>query len=624
MESSLDKISQGSEEKQRFLSEFYLGKAGVEDSGLLSRVARKLNNEEIDHKESRTLVIPFLEDIGVVQLGRSGAFIERHMDRLMTGSGHDNDKELKHILDGLDATADTATTDSHSNIRWKLPEAMQIDMREITKAAVELVMATETTMQGSIVGDDPVSGRSVMMRSGRFGRYMQIGLDAEKNRTTYSIPQWLQNTAPLQDILEFAKLPRAIYIHPVLNLSIIAEVSAAQKQLCVGIEGYPLRIPVPENILVSEITEELAFSLLQDTTAILDSQRILGDWNEEQVLVKQGRFGYYVRCGKLIAGLRKLDHTQVTLEECIEILTTRGKTVGAKKKGKSKKATKIKEKKIAVKKLSGYQVYLMEIMKTGKKMGEAAASWKLLDIKDQEVYKEKASAITPTLNSEPTEVKIKSTVKRLSGYQIFASEAMKNGQKMAQAAAEWKLLDLASQEVFKEKAAAKLLLDSQIDNQARTDDNHEISKSEKDLKSSKKNKIKAKTNPEDKGSKRLFSGYQIFVSEVMKTGLKMAEAVSRWRELPDPDKESFKSRASEINGSQNKIEKSSKKVDKMLGNKSTPIDNIISVKKSSGYQIYVSEIMKNGGKMGDAATSWKALDSKDQEVYKEKAKLSSQ
>ena len=32
--------------------------------------------QEIDHKISRTLVIPFLKDVGVVQLGRSGAFIE--------------------------------------------------------------------------------------------------------------------------------------------------------------------------------------------------------------------------------------------------------------------------------------------------------------------------------------------------------------------------------------------------------------------------------------------------------------------------------------------------------------------------------------------------------------------
>ena len=39
------------------------------------------------------------------------------------------------------------------------------------------------------MGDDPRTGRPVMVRSGRFGRYMQIGLDSEKNKTTHSLPQ---------------------------------------------------------------------------------------------------------------------------------------------------------------------------------------------------------------------------------------------------------------------------------------------------------------------------------------------------------------------------------------------------------------------------------------------------
>ena len=39
------------------------------------------------------------------------------------------------------------------------------------------------------MGDDSLTGRPVMIRSGRFGRYVQIGLDAEKNKTTHSLPQ---------------------------------------------------------------------------------------------------------------------------------------------------------------------------------------------------------------------------------------------------------------------------------------------------------------------------------------------------------------------------------------------------------------------------------------------------
>ena len=47
---------------------------------------------------------------------------------------------------------------------------------------------------GTAMGDDPRTGRPVMVRSGRFGRYMQIGLDSEKNKTTHSLPQVINLT----------------------------------------------------------------------------------------------------------------------------------------------------------------------------------------------------------------------------------------------------------------------------------------------------------------------------------------------------------------------------------------------------------------------------------------------
>ena len=97
MESSLDQIARGQKDKLGFLSAFYLGdgtgegvgeKASGEGSavgsgvgtglGLLPAVERKLSTAQIDHKESRTLVVPFLSELGVLQLGRSGAFIESH------------------------------------------------------------------------------------------------------------------------------------------------------------------------------------------------------------------------------------------------------------------------------------------------------------------------------------------------------------------------------------------------------------------------------------------------------------------------------------------------------------------------------------------------------------------
>ena len=110
--------------------------------------------------------------------------------------------------------------------------------------------------------------------------------------------------------------------------------------------------------------------------------------------MKQGRFGYYVRCGKLIAGLRKIDPSTVSLEDAIEMLITRGKPVGSKKKKTKKAAPKVKVAKTsAPRKQSGYQVYVAEVMKGGMKMGEAAATWKTMAAEEQQKYKDSAASI---------------------------------------------------------------------------------------------------------------------------------------------------------------------------------------------------------------------------------------
>ena len=64
MEDSLDKIARGEKDKLSFLSDFYLGEPSKQQDGLLARVAQKLERQEIDHKESRTLEVPFLSDLG--------------------------------------------------------------------------------------------------------------------------------------------------------------------------------------------------------------------------------------------------------------------------------------------------------------------------------------------------------------------------------------------------------------------------------------------------------------------------------------------------------------------------------------------------------------------------------
>ena len=183
-----------------------------------------------------------------------------------------------------------------------------------------------------------------MQKSGRFGKYLQVGnASTDSDVKFYSLPKWLSDE-PLafEDALDFTRLPKAIAIHRELNLSIIVDITRGE--ICVGVQGFPLRIPVPEGLLLRQVTEKLAMELLPDAASIAASQRNLGMLGDEVVSIRKGRFGPYICCGKRICGLRKggPDEATITLDEAVELLKTKGKTIGAKDtKTTTKKAAEV-------------------------------------------------------------------------------------------------------------------------------------------------------------------------------------------------------------------------------------------------------------------------------------------
>ena len=88
-----------------------------------------------------------------------------------------------------------------------------------------------------------------------------------------------------------------------------------------------------------------------------------------------------------------MEPSKVSYEDAIEILETRGKLVGSKKKGKKEKKPKTAT---ASKKgtKTGYQVFVAELMKQGSTMGEAASAWKNLDVAQQQEFKDKAALLS--------------------------------------------------------------------------------------------------------------------------------------------------------------------------------------------------------------------------------------
>ena len=379
MEDSLDAIAHGAKDKLDILNQFYLNDNPSAKSGLLHRVQHKIQNQAIDQKSSRILDIPFLKGIGRLQINRSGAYVESFN---LTESGSDNAKQY----------------------RWKLSDEMNNDIREITTDSIKELMTTRSSMQGNSLGAHPNLNKQMVVRSGRYGTYLQIGDDTDKNKSTHSLPAWLDSAScTIDDALQFASLPLSIGNHPDLNEPIVLEVSS--RKLCASIPTYSVRLPLPDHTYINDVTVDVALQYLPTTEEIMRSQRLLGEdehRDNAKVWLKKGRFGYYVRCEDTIAGIdayckqQRIDPFDIDLSMALNILHSRGKQLGSKKNKTTKKSTKKEKEKGAdtPKKLNAYQLYVKEATGNGKSLKDAAASWKLLDEPEKAAYQEKAVALT--------------------------------------------------------------------------------------------------------------------------------------------------------------------------------------------------------------------------------------
>ena len=167
MEKGLDLIAHGEANKLQFLTDYYLGSKDkteekTEFTGLIPRVTEKLLKNEIDQKNSRSLDLPHLDQIAKLQLIRGGLYV--------TANKVDNP-----ILKNFESNFTYHINGSNDGLKWMLPDFMQSDIRTITKESVMNVMQNEMTSDGAYLGLHPTLQSPVYIRSGRYGKYLQIG-----------------------------------------------------------------------------------------------------------------------------------------------------------------------------------------------------------------------------------------------------------------------------------------------------------------------------------------------------------------------------------------------------------------------------------------------------------------
>ncbi|HTI68303.1 MAG TPA: type I DNA topoisomerase [Caulobacteraceae bacterium] len=219
------------------------------------------------------------------------------------------------------------------------------------------------------LGTDPVSGRAVWLKIGRFGPYVELAADpddAKAKPKRGSLPKgWVPAAMDLEKGLKLINLPREVGVHPEDGQTILAGIgkygpyvqhAGTYANLADADEVFDVGLNRAVTVLAEKRAGGARGRSGPSAIADLGAHPVSGD----PVRVLSGRFGPYVNSGKINANVPKSqDPATLTMEQAVALLAERaakgpGKGKPARKAAAPKKAAAAKPataaKKTAVKK----------------------------------------------------------------------------------------------------------------------------------------------------------------------------------------------------------------------------------------------------------------------------------
>ncbi|GID30127.1 type I DNA topoisomerase [Paractinoplanes brasiliensis] len=315
MENDLDGIAGGDHASLDFLTAFYFGSqtAGADDEIARSGGLRKMVTENLSAIDARLInSIPLFDDEEgrhiVVRVGRFGPYLQRQIPG---------------------ATEEQANDKAN---RVSIPEGVAPD--ELTPDKVK-----ELFLGGGgerSLGDDPQTGEPVLIKSGRFGAYVQSG---ERRGSLFR--SQTPETLTLDQALKLLSLPRVVGKDPEGN-EIIAKNGRFGPYVQRGTDSRSLASE--DQLFTVTLDEALALLAAPKTRGRAAAKPPLREMGpdpvtEKPMVIKDGRFGPYVTDGEYNASLRG-DQTpeNLTIEQASEMLAEKRAKGPAPKKRAAKKA----------------------------------------------------------------------------------------------------------------------------------------------------------------------------------------------------------------------------------------------------------------------------------------------
>jgi len=288
MEDGLDEVSRGELDAVPFMTNFYKG--GGRFAGL-----ENMLEEKVDIPTACSIMVPeVIADTTEGRIGRYGPYLRRGDDTR------------------------------------SIPE--DIYMGDLTLEIIENIFSQEAKEDESL-GSDPETGESIWIKKGPYGHYVQLG----ETKTRKGIPKnYDLNSVDLEYALKLLSLPRDVGVHPDTNEMVTADYGRYGPYIRCGKQNAPIRgagTPL-------DITLEQSIELLANKNKKTSELRNLGKHPEtnEDIVVKDGRYGPYISDGKVNAALKgNLSPDTITLDEAVELINNRRQNPPKKRKKKKKK-----------------------------------------------------------------------------------------------------------------------------------------------------------------------------------------------------------------------------------------------------------------------------------------------
>lgn len=311
MEQTLDDIADGDAEWLPYLQTFYLGEQGLE-----TQVAEKA--QTIDPRDIYALMIP---EVGArVRIGRYGPYLEQQQ----SGNG---------------------TSDGAELVRTSLPlDLAPADLSD--KNALKLLREKEKGPD--TLGYDPETNQPVLLLSGRFGPYVQLGEhgpNGDKPKRASLLKGMKPEDVTLDIALDLLRLPRYLGNDPTSGDAIEANVGRLGPYVKKGKEYRSLT--AGDHVL--SVTLDRALELFSQPKTARGSTRQpskplreLGAHPEDgkPVVVMSGRYGPYVKHGTVNATLPKGTSPEaVTMQQAVGLIAERAAKAPAKKRTAARKST---------------------------------------------------------------------------------------------------------------------------------------------------------------------------------------------------------------------------------------------------------------------------------------------